>query len=274
MATAKKKSVSREDWDFCKESVHDEELGACLLYEYAREKLRRSPALQKIFIKSITPEFTFSSHFQLAPYFSGDYGSAVLNEDLLDTPWLLSAYAGVPIVEKKEFGIKKGNKTTPALFRGEEFYQEMDFPSGVTALDHFKWITPVAMRQVKKRNPVIQNLRYGFFCIDLNMADKPIVDQFASWLESQRPKRREGAKRNAENDGTGMSFTLIKQRTLLKQLGASRLLFSGMTVEEAQNFSQKHSKNKSPIYGDIREWSRAKIAVEDGIIKLFPERVR
>ena len=275
MATSKKKDerITREEWDFCKESIPDESLGACLLYEYAREKLKRSPALQKFFKECSTPIWSFSSYFELAPHFSGDYGIAIFNAGLLETPWLKSETANFSKEEKMEFGVEKGPSSMPAFFRTEDFYQDMEFPSWAKPFDHFKWLTPIAMKQATGRHPEEQDLRYGFFCVDLNMADKPILDQFQAWLSSYRNKMNRGGKRNARNDGTGKSFTAIKQRTLLKQLGASRLLASGMTVDEAISYSQKESKNKAVIYSDTKEWSNAKSAVEDGIIKLFPQKI-
>jgi hypothetical protein len=274
MATTKRKEerIAREEWDFCKESLPDDALGVCLLYEYAREKLKRSPKLQKLFKECMTP-FSLSLYLKLTPYFSGDYGSATFGADLLKTPWLKSLFV-VLCEDKNTFGVRKGDKPVPAFFREEGFYQDMDFPKWVTPLDHFKWLSPSIMRSVTARNPEEQDLRYGFFCIDLNMADKPIVDQFTAWLDIQRPKKHEGEKRNAKNDGTGKSFTAIKQRTLLKQLGATRLMAIGMTAEEAISYSQEKSKNNKSIYSAPKEWSVAKNEVEHGILKLFPVRVR
>lgn len=275
MATTKKKEerIAREEWDFCKESIPDDALGICLLYEYAREKLKRSPKLQRLFKECMTPSWSLSSHVKIAPYFSGDYGRASFEADLLETPWSKSRYAKFSIEDKKEFGLKLGEKPSPAFFRAEEFYSDMAFPSWATPMDHFKLIAPIAMKSVGMRAPEEQDLRHGFFCVDLNMADKPIIDQFAVWLSSYRKEMSRGGKRSSRNDGTGKSFTAIQQRTLLKQLGAARLMASGMTVEEAINFSAKQSKNNEVIYSDTKEWSKAKTAVEDGILKLFPERV-
>ena len=147
----------------------------------------------------------------------------------------------------------------------------MDFPSWATPMDHFKFIAPIAMNSIHNLNAEEQDLRHGFFCIDLNMADKRIVDRFADWLMDYRKKMRQGGKRNAKNDGTGKSFTAIQQRTLLKQLGCTRLMAIGMTVDEAIDYSTKKSKNKEAIYSDIKQWSKAKRSVEDGILKLFPK---
>ena len=273
MATTKQKPerIAREEWDFCKESIPDDALGICLLYEYAREKLKRSPALRKLFKECTTPNWSFASYFALAPYFSGDFGRAIIDVNLRETPWLRSQSSKFSNQDMKEFGLKKGVTPSSAFFREEDFYRDMDFPSWATPMDHFKFIAPIAMNSIHNLNAEEQDLRHGFFCIDLNMADKRIVDRFADWLMDYRKKMRQGGKRNAKNDGTGKSFTAIQQRTLLKQLGCTRLMAIGMTVDEAIDYSTKKSKNKEAIYSDIKQWSKAKRSVEDGILKLFPK---
>lgn len=256
MATRKKTvSIAREEWDFCKESVPDESLGACLLYEYAREKLNRSPKLRRIFNECCNPGIDIPSYIRLAPYFSGDYGGSIIQPDMLSMPWLKSTFTKLKDEEQKLLGIKQKEKPKAAFFREEEFYHAMDFPIGLSAIDHFKWIAPFLMKSVNRTEPEERDLRHGYFCIDLNMADKPIVEQFSKWLTSYRKKMSQGGKRNAMNDGTGKSFTAIQQRTLLKQLGATRLMESGRTAEEAMNYSADKSKNNEAIYSDTKQWS-------------------
>ena len=267
-------SIPVEEWDFCKDRISDEELGACLLYEYAREKLNRSPTLKKRFVEQTTKGSTFDEYRKLWRYFSGPYGHAPLIHELSSTPWLKSRFAKLSIEEKKEFGVENYKKPKEAIFSGEDAYRAWDFPQGIIPLDYFKLMAPTLLIGSRAWKEEEQDFRFGYFCIDLNSADKSIVDRFTKWLSSQRPTIGGSSKRNAKNDGTGKSFRAINQRTLLKQLGATRLLESGMTAEKAMDFSQKNSKNEKEIYADVKEWTTAKKAVEAGIIKLFPERVR
>lgn len=274
MAKKKKSNpIAREEWDFCMGSVSDESLGACLLYEYAREKLKRSPKLQKIFKDTISPSSSIGWYRRVAPYFRGDYGTPPIPIDLLETPWLKSSFAKISPEEQSEFGVKSDQRNAPAFFREEEFYSQTHFPVGFSTIDHFKSIIPSLMRSRNRTQSEECDLRYGFFCIDLNMADKPIVELFSGWLSSYRSKVKQGGKRNAINDATGKSFTAIQQRTLLKQLGAVRLIASGRTMDKAMDDSARESKNKEPIYSDPKQWTKAKDAVELGISRLFPKGV-
>jgi len=118
-------------------------------------------------------------------------------------------------------------------------------------------------------------LEFGFYCVNWDEPDIKIKKAFCAWVDSQSIKRPEAKKgkvlsRKAKNSERGSSLSLRSQRSLLKSLGAFRLRSAfGLTIEEAQAYSQANSLNKSAIFEDRGEWTDARQKVEDGIGELF-----
>ena len=265
------KTLSREEWDFCERSVSYENLGNCLIHEYAREKLKRSSTLKKLLAEYSKQGATYSELVKFQEYFSGPSGCAVIASDLEKVPLLKSRAATYDSDTKKEFGLHPKGINLPALFKEEGEYAEHN-PYG---LFFFKGVAPIEMINQSLNNPEEQDLCFGFFCIDWNLPDLKIKRAFSSWVDYQSKKRPENKKskvanRKAQDSQRGNSLKSDRARSLLKSLGAARLLES-MSVTDAKRHSYDKSSDKESIFNQDGGWNTAEEKVIKGIKMLFPE---
>jgi len=100
------------------------------------------------------------------------------------------------------------------------------------------------------------------FSIPRNAPKTALLDAFERFLDS----RSAGHYQPQKGSGKDLHKT---HKGLLNKLGAWRLLLSGLTSAEAEDYSQEWSDGNRPIYGNPSDWTVAKKTIDDILRKRF-----
>ncbi len=88
------------------------------------------------------------------------------------------------------------------------------------------------------------------FELDYNLGDKILARRFQNWLAQRRKEKGYARQQHRGNSGTKSN------RAELCALGAYRLLESGLSIKEAQDYTERVSGKA--LFADPGDWSKAK----------------
>lgn len=280
----------KEEWDYRR--IPQEETLACCLYEYAREFSLGSPELQQKLTKRALAESapkgsqerlgSFAAFCAVYDLLDTPLGSPYSRADMAIVPWMqLSAeerthakYLSekrkqIPVTEaqaKAAFaGLVEAPRYVPPSKRGGQGVQVVivadaaDHPAAIPDFSDF-FISKVALQRVRDLEE--DALQFGFIAIDWNYTNEQLSNALLDWFDrelSKRPSRKPAySKRGKEKENSPDGW--------LKALGATRLLRSGMTLQQARDYSAAAASGL-PIFSDISEWSRARRKTFPSIMK-------
>lgn len=105
------------------------------------------------------------------------------------------------------------------------------------------------LRSVIPRNEAAPT-EIAAFEIDYNLGDKILARRFQNWLAQRRKEKGYARREHRGKSGTKLN------RADLCALGACRLLDSGLSIKEAQDYTEKVSGKA--LFADSGDWSKAK----------------
>jgi hypothetical protein len=97
------------------------------------------------------------------------------------------------------------------------------------------------------------------FVIDYNLGDKILARRFQNWLAQRRKEKGYVRQEHRGNSGTKLN------RAELCALGAWRLLDSGLSIKEAQDYTEKVSGKA--LFADPGDWSKAKKTAREALYR-------
>jgi hypothetical protein len=253
--------ISEQEWRF--DTVRDEELNLCFLYEYGREQAESSPRWHKLAKQvralggrkgSLRHRLQMFSIFGKAPrlfWFN--------MPDFVATPWQ-AVPEKLRREETKQFNEKRSKPQNfrEAIALSMTLERDLHGWARAGATDYESWVL-----LDRCFHDETNQREYGFFALDWNYTDSHLIEEFKKWLVAKRGDRRPSESRQGKN----------KARQHLNALGAKRLLDSGFTVAQAMEYTQRFLKDEAghsrPLYDSERGWSKAKNEIVPAVLKLL-----
>jgi hypothetical protein len=274
-----------EEWDFSR--VSDVEIKDCLLYEYAREKLRRSDDLRKKLAAYKKP-FDFDFWELCRKHFRTPFGQVIPTATMLEEPWIDFIQK-----QKKKYG---RNWSFKAL---AQEYQSYGFAAKFTASTDIAYFMKLWARWNQAGKLDTSAFEFGCFCIDWNHTDADIKKAFNSWLDDRsrfkqmpvedqkkevlkmaspksivdvlrEPKQdKKTSKRVCKYSNRGKALRADMARAYLKSLGAFRLRILGKMNSLASARAYAERKSVNGIFDDNEDWYAAEGEVIVNLKKFF-----
>ena len=283
----KKKFPNWHEWYFAQ--VPKDELLACLIHEYSRERIHFQPELKaKIHSANYQESIDLVATALGTPY-----------PHLLGEPWQ-NLHDSEKARSVRRIQQHIGDlPDVPATF-GNAFSW-----SDVSLFTREDFISIIADATAFHGGlSKIEGTEFGLFSIDWRFPKKVLVENFAEWLSYQRKKRNK--KRSEEDKGRKRKLrhylkifgwdprvladaqtalppesknkkgkkTFNSRRKTLASLGAVRIQAAGFTVEEAlgaiQELEVELSFDNMAPFKSNPEWSKAKKTAKQTLQTLFP----
>jgi hypothetical protein len=284
--------IDDAEWDFCERNIPSNSVHKCLLYEYARELIRRSPEASSTLKKlqaaksSKNYELVWLHYERLASFMeTKNSGSVIIYEYMDEVSWIgfqrLLEKEKQMLIKRKKRGqqppkMAKGKKTEVSkVIDPNELNDSDDLlyrGSGLVLLknppyDHRRLYENFS-NSIRAANAVldtdVRKESCGFFAVDLKATVPDVLADFKSWLDKER--KRAGI---IDAERRGRTSKTDKAYVLLRALGAYRLMT--MTKMSAAGIIDtfQHRLKRPPLYSNAPEWSRAKQTVEATLRNLF-----
>ena len=230
------------EWNFeDANSLPDNQLAICLLYEYGRERAKASPQWQELF-GELKKKVRLENFKKVRSIFGNANLSWFYHPTFLSTPWQLQTRR---CETAKKFA---RDAASPQTFKESiclRLTLQRDLPecaaSGVTDFESWALLDYCCHGNDDQREQ-------GFFAINWNFTNGQLKEEFGKWLREKRGDRKPVESERGKN----------KMRQYLKALGAKRLLDAGLTVEQAMKHTAQFSKDSTALYDSERGWSKAK----------------
>ena len=284
--------IDDAEWDFSERTIPSESVHECLMYEYARELIRRSPTASSALKKLQQADYSgdrglfWDSWEEMNSFFkTKSSGSVPVYQYMDELPWV--RFQQQLEKEKQEMlkkrktvrqprSMSKGNSEAlaPKTIKSDasESNEQLYWGHGLVLLKNPPFepgrLFEIFSRSVRASNAVfdadVRRESCGFFAVDLKARIPDVLADFQSWLVQE--KKRAGI---VDSERRGRTSETDKAYKLLKALGAYRLMT--MTKKSAERIIDTfHDRIKSPpLYSNPPEWSRAKKIVEAKLRNLF-----
>ena len=278
LSSIQKSLPAPEEWDFRKSKVPDEQLLACYIHEFSRERLFRDSSLRQAFDKQDRKTW-------LALFYRFRTSRGNPRFDLLNRPWqCLEERERVEVLEGQASWIPT-TENKPATFSNTRPFADIT-------------VRGLFMDLCIDRAKDDFNVEYGVFSIDWSHPPKVLTKEFAEWVDRQIKERREG-KSAEELERQRESRRIMKQvglidsdevkqpqplppvtkdrrgkgdyvtlRMRLRSLGAIRIRRVIGIVEDAICAAQ-NVPGAQPPYVESSDWYRAKGRVDESLSDLL-----
>jgi hypothetical protein len=284
--------IDDAEWDFNKANIPSKSVLDCLLYEYARELIKRTPeaanALKKLqeAKSSNDSERRWSFYSRLASILQTRApGSVLIYEYMDEVPWvgfqrLLEKERQAFIQAKKRGnprrkvtnGKKNEDHKTGNLDEQRESDDLLYQGEGLVLLKNppyepgkrFESFCRYLLAANTILDTDVRRESCGFFAVDWKSSIPEILDSFKVWLLHE--KKRMGITSPERRGGISDQE---KAYRWLNALGAYRLMtMTRLSVEKMIDIFENRLSRK-PLYSNAPEWSRAKRSVEEAMQSLF-----
>ena len=294
--------IADAEWDFSEKTIPSNAVQTCLLCEYARELIRRSPtasgALKKLQQADCSGDrgLFWDSYEEMSSILKTKNSGSVLIYPYMDeVPWtgfqqLLEKERLEMIKRRKQGGqrqtLAKSKKVESAAIK--PLLREAEESNNIFLGKRMVWMSyPPIDRSIIHESRLhcsvgklfarfdlhfasffdadyITEQSRGFFVVDLKARSPDVLADFEAWFAKE--KKRAGI---VDSERRGRTSETDKAYKLLKALGAYRLMT--MTKKSAEGMINTfHDRIKSPpLYSNPPEWSRAKKIVEAKLRDLF-----
>jgi hypothetical protein len=275
-STTKKSIPPPEEWDFSK--VPENEILACFLYEFAREKARHSPFLKREFERlargEIKPDLEWHESIYEDLRTSSGF-AAPWHPEMLAVPWQSLPDRNREYLKKRASYVRSPTRAdwTDAAFFSDtvpidtmmEWEVERNAAAKFRRQKHPFYQFALSCRSVAYaiHEKEISGLESGCFVIDWNFPKGKIENCFKKWL-NEKWRSQGQLKRLFASSGTKKAQSWLSK---LKALAAVRLLDSGLSIPDAKKFAK--SQRNWNIFEHPSEWSEARRTVEDTLQALF-----
>jgi hypothetical protein len=282
--------IDDSEWDFSR--VPLEEVMKCLLYEYARERIKGNPEVSKTLKKykearvKGDSETSYVHYEKLRSYLKTTHSQSVLiYEDMDHVSWigfqrLLKKESEGLIQRKKRINQRPtsrrdSKKKGPASYKSTESEDLDDMlyqGQGLVLIQNPPYepgkLFETFCRSLLAGNTILDtDVRRefsGFFAVDWNYSIPEILESFKRWLVSERD--RSGIVTRERRGGISSQN---KAYVWLNALGAYRLMtMTKHSAEEIINVFQRRLE-RPPLYSNPPEWSRAKKIMNEAMRVLF-----
>jgi hypothetical protein len=294
--------IDDAEWDFCERTIPSNSLHECLLYEYARELIRRSPeasiTLKKVQAADCSGNrgLFWDSYQKMNSCLKTKHSGSVLVYPYMDeVPWILLQRQlekeRQEIIKRKKRGsqcqsVRKAKKEAPVIVSSMSETEEtndllflgkgvmmMSLPPidrGIMNDSGLRGSVGKLFTKFDFRSAILLGAKNfneqsnGFFAVDLKARIPDVLADFEAWLVQE--KKRAGI---VDPERRGRTSKTDKAYGLLRALGAFRLMT--MTQKSAQVIIDTfhHRLKRPPLYSYAPEWSRAKKTVEATLRDLF-----
>ena len=283
--------IDDAEWDFSEKNIPSKSVHECLMYEYARELIRRSPAASSALGKlqqadcSGDHDLFFDSLQEMNSFLKTKSSrSACVYPYMDEVPWI--GFQRQLEKEKQELiKRRKPVRQRPSLGRGKKGAPTEILKSDTEASDELlywgKGLTLLKNppyepgklyekfnQSVRAANVFldmdVRRESCGFFAVDLRARVSDVLADFEAWLGKERIKAGiVDAERRGRTGETDKAFTS------LKALGAYRLMT--MTKMSAAGIVDafQHRLKRPALYSNAPEWSRAKKTVMATLRDIF-----
>jgi len=279
------------EWDFSEKTIPSKSVLECLLYEYARELIRRSPDASSTLTKLQDADcsgdrclFWDSWETLKSLLKTKHFGYVSIYPYMDEVTWIgfqrqLEKERQVLIKKRKTVrqrpSLCKGKKGVPAEILKSDAEESDDllyWGQGLALLKNPPYepgkLYEKFNRSVRAANVIlgmdVRRESCGFFAVDLRARVPDVLADFEAWLDKER--KRAGI---VDEERRGRTSETAKAYALLKALGAYRLMT--MTKMSAARIVDtfQHRLQRPPLYSNAPEWSRVKKIVEATLRDIF-----
>lgn len=284
--------IADAEWDFSEKTIPRNAVQECLMYEYARELIRRSPEASKRLKKLQEVDCSgdrchlWDSYEEMRSVLKSKGSRFVSVYPYMDeVPWigfqqqlekerLEMIKRRKPIRQRQRLGKSKKGKLAVEIHKSDtvESDELLYWGRGLVLLKDPPYepgkVYEKFNRSVRAANATldadVRRESCGFFAVDFKARLSDVLADFEAWLVKE--KKRAGII-DAERRG-GIS-EVKKAYASLNALGAYRLMSNTkMSVEEMIDVFENRLNRNAP-YSNAPEWSRAKKTVEATLRSLF-----
>jgi len=283
--------IADAEWDFSENTIPSKSVHECLLYEYARELIRRSPEASSTLKNLQAADCSGDSRLR---WDSWEAMSSILKTKqsgyvsvypyMDEVPWVGFQHQlekerleiinrRKAVRQRKSMGKGKKGEPTAEIRKSdaEDSDELLHWGRGLVLLKNPPYepgkLYEKFNQKVRAANAIldtdVRRESCGFFAVDLKARTPDVLADFEAWLAKEKKQAgivdAERRGRTSETDKTYKS---------LKALGAYRLMT--LTKLSAAGIMDTFDKLKRPpLYSNAPEWSRAKKSVEEKLRELF-----
>ncbi|GEM_PF-1534322 len=283
--------IANAEWDLNEKTIPSKSVHECLLYEYARELIRRSQEASSTLKKlqaahaSGDSEVYWDLWQQMNSCLKTKSSSSALVYPYMDElPWIGFQHQ----LEKERQELIKKRKPVrqrPSLGKGKKGVTAEILKSDAEESDELLyWGQGLALlknppyepgklyekfnQSVRAANVIlgmdVRRETCGFFAVDLKARVPDVLKGFKAWLDKER--KRAGI---VDAERRGRTSETDKAYYLLKALGAYRLMTMSKMSAGGIVDTFEHRLKRRPLYSNAPEWSRAKKTVDAALRDFF-----